>query len=241
MNERFDITDAFEKNAMGKKICDSVSIVSGIDGLRLDNERALTDTVETAVSPLIQKMMESTLGDESETKVKKALAATAALCKQKGVLPPAFKNASPDEIASIVDKSVVVAKTAYMVGSGRMMSDDAMEAIIDHSTAVLTASVEQAIDKVTEYVLENSDTLVDRGLEFAARYAEAAAAAFPLTRPVAHFIRPIVERLKPIVKPYVKKGISALAQAVKPIVSRGIQAVSDTIKNTGRKIATLLT
>lgn len=201
MNERFDITDAFEKNAMGKKICDSVSVVSGIDGLRLDNERALTDTVETAVSPLIQKMMESTLGDESETKVKKALAAAAALCKQKGVLPPAFKNASPDEIASIVDKSVVVAKTAYMVGSGKIMSDDAMEAIIDHSTAVLTAS----IDKVTEYVLENSDTLVDRGLEFAARYAEAAAAAFPLTRPVAHFIRPIVERLKPIVKPYVKK------------------------------------
>lgn len=237
MNERFDITDAFEKNAMGKKICDSVSVVSGIDGLRLDNERALTDTVETAVSPLIQKMMESTLGDESETKVKKALAAAAALCKQKGVLPPAFKNASPDEIASIVDKSVVVAKTAYMVGSGKMMSDDAMEAIIDHSTAVLTASVEQAIDNVTEYVLENSDTIV----EFAARYAEAAAAAFPLTRPVAHFIRPIVERLKPIVKPCVKKGISALAQAVKPIVSRGIQAVSDTIKNTGRKIATLLT
>lgn len=237
MNERFDITDAFEKNALGKKICDSVSVVSGIDGLRLDNERALTGTVETAVSPLIQKMMESTLGDESETKVKKALAAAAALCKQNGVLPPAFKNASPDEIASIVDKSVVVAKTAYMVGSGKIMSDDAMEAIIDHSTAVLTAS----IDKVTEYVLENSDTLVDRGLEFAARYAEAAAAAFPLTRPVAHFIRPIVERLKPIVKPYVKKGISALAQAVKPIVSRGIQAVSDTIKNTGRKIATLLT
>lgn len=237
MNERFDITDAFEKNAMGKKICDSVSVVSGIDGLRLDNERALTDTIETAVSPLIQKMMESTLGDESETKVKKALAAAAALCKQKGVLPSALKNASPDEIASIVDKSVVVAKTAYMVGSGKIMSDDAMEAIIDHSTAVLTAS----IDKVTEYVLENSDTLVDRGLEFAARYAEAAAAAFPLTRPVAHFIRPIVERLKPIVKPYVKKGISALAQAVKPIVSRGIQAVSDTIKNTGRKIATLLT
>lgn len=236
MNERFDITDAFEKNAMGKKICDSVSVVSGIDGLRLDNERALTDTVETAVSPLIQKMMESTLGDESETKVKKALAAAAALCKQNGVLPSAFKNASPDEIASIVDKSVVVAKTAYMVGSGKMMSDDAMEAIIDHSTAVLTASVEQAIDNVTEYVLENSDTIV----EFAARYAEAAAAAFPLTRPVAHFIRPIVERLKPIVKPYVKKGISALAQAVKPIVSRGIQAVSDTIKNTGRKIATLL-
>lgn len=237
MNERFDITDAFEKNAMGKKICDSVSIVSGIDGLRLDNERALTDTVETAVSPLIQKMMESTLGDESETKVKKALAAAAALCKQNGVLPPTFKNASPDEIASIVDKSVVVAKTAYMVGSGKIMSDDALEAIIDHSTAVLTAS----IDKVTEYLLKNSDTLVDRGLAFAARYAEAAAAAFPLTRPVAHFIRPIVERLKPIVKPYVKKGISALAQAVKPIVSRGIQAVSDTIKNTGRKIATLLT
>lgn len=237
MNERFDITDAFEKNAMGKKICDSVSIVSGIDGLRLDNERALTDTVETAESPLIQKMMESTLGDESETKVKKALAAAAALCKQNGVLPPAFKNASPDEIASIVDKSVVVAKTAYMVGSGKIMSDDALEAIIDHSTAVLTAS----IDKVTEYLLKNSDTLVDRGLAFAARYAEAAAAAFPLTRPVAHFIRPIVERLKPIVKPYVKKGISALAQAVKPIVSRGIQAVSDTIKNTGRKIATLLT
>ncbi len=240
MNERFDITDAFEKNAMGKKICDSVLMVSGIDNLRLGNEQSLTDTVERTASPLIQRMMESELGDESETKVKKVLAAAAVLCKQNGIIPSALKNASPEEIASLTDKSVIVAKTAYMVGSGKMMSDDALEAIIDHSSAMLITTIDKAIDTVTEYAVKNADTIVDRGLEFAARYAEAAAAAFPLTRPVAHFIRPITERLKPIVKPYVKKGIITLAQAVKPIVSRGIQTVSDAIKNTGRKIATSL-
>lgn len=89
----------------------------------------------------VKEYYEEKLDSNYDKAFKTAVSVVVDIAKNKDLLPPSFKDKTPEDIAMIVDKGLTSAKVAYKVANGELNTMDAVEYMIDRNTAILNSII----------------------------------------------------------------------------------------------------
>lgn len=160
-------------------------------------------------------VFDSNLGDTSERKMKKILAAAMTYANERGTL--VLKNKTPEAIASVSDEAVSRAKTAYHV---------------DQKNLSFSKAADFLMDMVASRVVSVTDHWVGKGLSIAAGWAcKALATVYPPAAIAAPFVTKAAKYAGPIVRKAVKSGTKYVASKAKSYVSKAWSSVKSTAKS----------
>lgn len=245
METAFNINDTLQKNNMGRKMDESLTQLAVIDSVQYDEktiDEQMANTVMDVVKtvPFVQEFFDSPMGDKSEVEMKKVVTTSLIVGVQRGWVKLPVKEITAEGLATWVDRSLTAAKTAYKVGTGKMMASDAVETQVDHAVVATTTMINNTIDRVADVAISHVDGLVDKVAPVVSQVGVKLAKAFPPTRVIAPFIPVVVERAKPIVKMCLKVGIRKVAEIAKPIVRRAVNVVANGAKKLCRGIKRFL-
>ena len=207
VNEYLKISTAFFEDKAGDWLKQSAETVTPVSE---------TPKNEVAVaSPKAQKAMERALNakiyDDSESKMKKILAATTTAADKLGLLEKT--GFTPTEISTGADVAFMEIKTAFQVGNGLLTGQEATDIMVDTAAARLGAALEMTVKGVLHGAAEAVNAFV------AAHCPPATVITRPLLNVAASWAGSKVGKA-------VNKGVQKIAEHVKPVV----REVRDTIK-----------
>ncbi len=178
----------------GKVIEDLLAKGSALGSLVLD------EFMEEKES-LLESALNSPIGDRSNLRVKKLLAAALHVAASKG--QPIGVDAKPLSIAPLVDEAFSRLKAGVLVKAGKLDVYEAADALIDRATARLIVITDRVIAKVPLA----TDALV-----------KAVAVYFPPIEVVAPLIKNLARRLTPICQEKAREGIQHISTYAKNAV-----------------------
>lgn len=175
------------------------------------------------VSKLLGGVLKEKLGSTNETQIKKVLASAVSIAQQNGVLPVEMSFDTPVDIAKAVDSAVTRVKTAYQNGAGLMDAIEVAEALIDKAAAQLAVSVDKAFE--TGVVNE----MIANGIIGGCSYI-----GFPGVAVYKPLIKQTIQRIEPVLRNVVQKGIVYCRDVAKSALRRCVE----TAKNYASKVMT---
>lgn len=175
------------------------------------------------VSKLLGGVLKEKLGSTNETQIKKVLASAVSIAQQNGVLPVEMSFDTPVDIAKAVDSAVTRVKTAYQNGAGLMDAIEVAEALIDKAAAQLSVSVDKAFE--TGVVNE----MIANGIIGGCSYI-----GFPEVAVYKPLIKQTIQRIEPVLRNVVQKGIVNCRDVAKSALRRCVE----TAKNYASKVMT---
>lgn len=175
------------------------------------------------VSKLLGGVLKEKLGSTNETQIKKVLASAISIAQQNGVLPVEMSFDTPVDIAKAVDSAVTRVKTAYQNGAGLMDATEVAEALIDKAAAQLSVSVDKAFE--TGVVNE----MIANGIIGVCSYI-----GFPEVAVYKPLIKQTIQRIEPVLRNVVQKGIVNCREGAKSALRRHVE----TAKRSASKLMT---
>ncbi len=213
------------------------SRISKISQFLIENTKAATN-VDTALlgenevpvlepsqpSSIMENALTSDFYSKQELDAKKVMSAALLIAKKKGVLPETLKD-SIDMISSatLADETVSRMKVSYRIASGLINAYKGVDKLIDQATARMIAV---------------SDTVVEKGVDYALNSLETAVAiCYPPAKPIVAVIRIFQPYITTTAQIFVKKGIAKLNK----IAKESIHKVKEFVKiKASNKIRSLL-
>lgn len=176
-----------------------------------------TDSVKKlGQSKVLQEFLNSPIGDEKDTNVKKIVASAIHLAKQNDCLPFELSSSNPEEIAKMIDEGLTRVKVAYQSGCGMLDPIEVADVLIDKAASRIVALV--------DYAFESG--MVNQALTKGA-VAVLTFLKVPNVQAYAPIISNVISRVEKSAQNFIKKGINNIAQSAKTAVRK----VTSSIKN----------
>lgn len=96
----------------------------------------------------VKDYFEAELDSPADQTFKKAVSTATVIAQKNDLLPETFKDKTPNEVATVVDRGVTAAKLAYKLGKGEILPIDVVEYTIDRNTAALNSTIVTTCTKV---------------------------------------------------------------------------------------------
>lgn len=177
-------------------------------GQQMDNlDVSISD--EGTPSQLVDAFLQADFDDNSDSKMKKIMAAAQLIGHATGVTP--LKESSSIGIAAYADQAVEHAKVLFKVAANQISIEEASDRMIDVAATRLIAS---------------TDVLVDCGIDLVStKLVPAICQAFPEAAPIAIAASQLLQKAKPLIKTAIKKAIPIIKEKAK-VLSRNVIAAS---------------
>ena len=173
----------------------------------------VVDGIMEEKESLLECVLQSPVGDPSNLRVKKLLAAALHIAASKG--HPIGVEAKPLSIASLADEAFSRLKAAVLVKIGKIDVYEAADSLIDRAAARLVVVTDRVIARVP----------VAAGV-----LVKALAVYFPPIEVVAPFVQNLARRLTPVFQEKVRNGIQQIATFAKKAVRTVGNKVGTTIE-----------
>ncbi|MCR5395113.1 MAG: hypothetical protein K6E86_06950 [Bacteroidales bacterium] len=202
-----------------EKVAEATSLIENVIGYNANEDATqelfIDDNIEAGpANKTISEFLDSPLGDEKESIMKKIFTTAMVVAKDKDIIPDIPNDAQ--SIASYADNALTRIKTAYKVKLGLISPEEAINTMIDHMAARVTCSI---------------NFLVDSGI-IGNGAAELLAKGAYLIPKVGTFVGPWVEKCKPAISSFINNA----GQKAKSVIHSGIKMVTETAKSCVNKV-----
>ena len=189
--------------------------ISTFAGQQMNNlDVSISD--EDTPSQLVDAFLQADFDDDSDSKMKKIMAAAQLIGHATGVAP--LEDVSSIGLAANADQAVEHAKVLFKVAANQISIEEAADRMIDVAATRLMASVDVLVDKRVDLV--------------STKLVPAICRAFPQAAPIAIATSLLLQKAKPLIKIGVKKAI--------PVIKEKVKSLSRNLIAAGRKIISKL-
>ena len=189
-----------------KRTNSAISKMTALQTLMSGKEPSSEEVTLIKEFKIVNDYLESPLGDKSETMMKKAFAIAIIIANDKGKLP--FPVTSPEQIAATVDEGLTRMKTAYLIATGEIDTDQAIEILVDRAAARATAFADRAIEIGVPLLADTLCKVMSKH--------PATASLIPLVKVAEKYVTPMA-------KTAVQKGIKATAERTKSFLKNTVK------------------
>ncbi|MDE6042771.1 MAG: hypothetical protein K2G07_04395 [Muribaculaceae bacterium] len=192
----------------------AISVLDPIDTPIVDNVQE---------SPLFTEALNSNFHSPQEAAAKKILAAALVVASKKGLLPKQIPAISDGiEAASLSDESVLIMKTAHQTATGNISATEALDILIDNTTARTIAISKKIVEKGVDFAVDKISTTI--------------ATAFPYAAPIAFALKTFKPFITTKAQTIVEKGINKLNIVAKKALRSAHNIVKEKISNKVRSL-----
>ena len=208
-----------ENNNTSTNLMQAIKDENIVQSIQLE-DLILDTSEETTPSKTIKDYLNAPMGDEKDAQFKKLIAIAIIIAKQNKRLPENMPE-SPENIAEYVDDSLNRLKNAYQTGAGRLDPVEAIDQLIDATTALTVVM----IDKAFETGMANR-ALTKGAIVFLTCLKVPNAQAYEPT------ISNVIKKVEKPIQEFTKKGINFIAQSAKAAVHKVASTIKEYFKQT---------
>lgn len=144
VNPKYDMTDEFNRKAIVKEIGDDLKENTIFGALSFEEGFKLRIDNDHKEVKVLNDYFKSSFDSDVDTDIKKVVSTATVIAKEKGFVSGKYwDNKSPSDIANIVDDTMTKAKLAYKVSTGEFEPMDAVDFMIDRTTARISTVISQ--------------------------------------------------------------------------------------------------
>lgn len=116
--------------------------------------------------PVVQKYFEQALNTKSDDNLKKVVSTGVEIARNLDMLPKTMKEHLPEEITTIVDRGMSMAKLAYQTGTGEIQPETAINHAVDRAAAAAKTMTSVACARIGGQMGEKAGAAIGRTLGF---------------------------------------------------------------------------
>lgn len=201
-----------EKNSFAENMLTQMDAFSALESLLLGRDLTLEETGALRQFDCIKAFLDAPVGDPIELPIKTIFAASIIAAAQYGCLPVELPAKHPVEIASVVEKGLIQAKTVYQVGKGMLDVAQASNVILDSAASAIVAASNFVVNKAIPFVPEKICNIIEK--------------AIPVTKPVTTIAKSAINFAVGVTSTVVEKGVKLISNFAKATISTTVNVVS---------------